>query len=176
MKNNYRTIEIALYRGKSFNSKIIKWMSWGTYSHAAIRLPEDNGIIYEAWDGVGVRKGNSISDGHTMSTRVDLYALDVTHEQYKIIKSSLESQIGKKYDWKGVFRFSPLIRLFVSSSPSKSEQNKWFCSEYVAWALLQAGIHILQAPVWMISPSDLAKSPLLAITGTLYTAEKTKEN
>jgi hypothetical protein len=169
MGNQQRTVELALYRGKSLVSRIIKWISWGIYSHAAIRLPDKGGIIYEAWEGVGVRKGISISDGHTLGTRVDIYPVVITDYEYDIIVQSLESQIGKKYDFKGVFRFSPFLRMFFSKYPSASEHNKWFCSELVLWALGRAGVILLNDEPWKVSPSDIAKSPLLKMTGVMYT-------
>jgi uncharacterized protein YycO len=169
MGNQQRTVELALYRGKSLVSSIIKWISWGIYSHAAVRLPEENGRIYEAWEGVGVRKGKSISEGHTPNTRVDLFSMSVTTIQYIRIVSALESQVGKKYDFKGVFRFSPLLRLFVSHTPSHAEQDKWFCSELAEWSFEEAGKPLLNVPPWRASPSDLAGSPLIDLSGTIWT-------
>jgi len=165
-----RTIQVALYRGKSATSGIIRWVSWGIYSHAAVRLPEDGGIVYESWEGVGVRKCSNLSDGHTPGTRVDLFDVFVTDSEYKKIVAALESQLGKKYDLKGVLRFSPFLRLFMGKQPSAKEQIKWFCSEYAGWAFEQGGINLLLCPPWQMSPSDLAKSPLLRYSHTVYTA------
>ena len=137
-----RTIHIALYRGRSIVSGCIRWISWGEYSHAAIVLPEEDGIMFESWDGVGVRLEKSISDGHSAGTKVDVFSLMVDDLQYDVIVKALQSQIGKDYDYLGVFRFVPFFRLFLSGKPSKSEQGRWFCSEYICWALNKAGVNL----------------------------------
>ena len=168
-----RTIHIALYKGKSWISCAIRWISWGTYSHSAIVLPEEGGIIYESWDGVGVRCGKSISDGHTPGTIVDIFSLQVSPEQYDKIIAALKSQLGKKYDYCGALRFVPFFRLFMGNKPSEKERGDWFCSEYNCWALEQGYICLLKKPYYKISPSDEATSPLLKFEYSTKTTKST---
>jgi hypothetical protein len=168
-----RKINVALYKGRSWISTAIRWISWGTYSHSAIMLPEEGGIIYESWDGVGVRCGKNISDGHTPGTVVDVFSIMVTPEQYERIVVALKSQLGKKYDYCGAVRFVPFFRLFMGSKPSQKERADWFCSEYNCWAFEQGGIYLLNKPYYKISPSDEATSPLLTFEYSTQTVKST---
>lgn len=160
-------INIALYRGTSWISKAIRFMSWGIYSHASIVMPD--GTNYESWDGVGVRSCPNISYGHTPKTRVDFFEIEMQADQLELLECALQSQLGKKYDYKGVLRFCPALRFFMRDSPSKREQARWFCSEYVCWALEEAGIILLNKPCWKISPSDIPSSPIVRYTSSAYT-------
>lgn len=148
------------YKGKSFfPSKLIKWITWGDYSHVAIMLPDEAGLVYEAWDSVGVRRVNSLSDRHSDGTVVDVKYIKVSEEAYKDIIWALISQLGKKYDFRGVFRFPPILRLFVKEASSTAEQEKWFCSEYGCWAFSKSKVTIQEKPFNRISPSDAMASP-----------------
>lgn len=168
-----RKINVALYKGKSWISTSIRWISWGDYSHTAIMLPEEGCIIYESWDGVGVRCGKNISDGHTPGTVVDIKSIWVQSCQYDAIIKALKSQEGKKYDKWGAIRFVPFFRLFMGAKPSQKERGDWFCSEYNCWAFEQGGVYLLNKPYYKISPSDVDSSPLLTFEYSTKTTKST---
>jgi len=149
-------------------SKAIRFFSWGIYSHAAICLPDEGYIIYESWDGVGVRQCKSISDGHKKGTRVDFFSLGVTEDQYIKIVDALRSQLGKKYDYWGVIRFIPFFRAFMGK-PSKRTQPAWFCSIYACWALAKGDVYLLNKDAYKISPSDMATSTVIKFFCAKYT-------
>jgi len=159
--NELNRVCVCGYRGRSFfPSKLIKWITWSEYSHVAIMLP-DTGAVFEAWDGVGVRCIDSLSDHHTPKTIVSVMYIDVTPEQYLGLIDALQSQLGKKYDWKGVLRFPPLLRPFISKKISKRESERWFCSELVNWAFWKIGLPLINKPPHATSPADVMVSPLL---------------
>ena len=171
-----RKICVALYKGRSWISTAIRWITWGEFSHTAIMLPEEGGIIYESWDGVGVREGKNISDGHTPGTVVNLKSIYVSPEQYDKIVKALRSQVGKKYDKWGAVRFVPFVRLFIGTKPSKKERGDWFCSEYNCWALEQGDVYILNKPYYKISPSDVDTSLVLTFEYSMKTTKATGMN
>lgn len=144
---------ILAYKGKSFwPSKLIRWFSWSDYSHIAWQC--ESGEVLEAWPPK-VRSTKSFNEGHTKGTPVDFYeVVGLTPEQRLIIESFLRCQVGKSYDWQGVFQF--VIRT------GKDSKSKWFCSELVFKALLKANIKLLKGiSPYKVTPAMLVLSPLL---------------
>ena len=147
---------IALYKGTSFISRIIRWRTWSDYSHA-VWVCRD-GTVIEAWVG-GVRRVPGLLSQHREKTVVELYAIaGLNEEQRDRIETFLVAQLGKPYDYAAILGFA--LR--------KDTQNpaKWFCSELIFAACLFAGIYLLaRIPPWKVSPDLLALSPLLIFGG-----------
>ena len=142
---------IALYKGTSALSRLIRWQTWSEYSHAAWVFPD--GSVIEAWKG-GVRHAPGILTQHTQGTDVDLFTLELTVEQRWAIQDFLIAQIGKPYDYAGILGFL---------AAAKTENpEKWFCSELIFAACKSTRIDLLRrVPSWKVSPGLLAYSPLL---------------
>jgi len=167
---------IALYKGISFTSRIIKIRTWSEYSHAS--WTDDDESIFRAWkEGFepdssvieswhigGVRYNFSINIGHTPGTVIDLFSIDLTPSEREGLREFLLNQVGKKYDFKGCLNF------ITRRKESPAGQKRWFCSE-----LVFAGfVHIrkpllLRIPAWKVYPGLLAYSPLLRKQGTIIT-------
>lgn len=142
--------KILLFRGQGFISKLIRWQTNGVYSHAAIQLP--SGRIIEAWHNPAkVRLRGPLQNWRNVE------AFDVegmTAEQWQDAVVWLQLQIGKKYDFGGVARFVTRWR--------KPKDDKWFCSELVYQAVLEAGLPLLaRVSASQVSPTVLSFSPLL---------------
>lgn len=155
---------IALYKGISLLSRLIRWYSRSEYSHAAWIDP-DTGACYEAWTN-GVRMVPSFESCHTPGTHVDIFATPANREQSLAIRRFHQQLVGKAYDWHGIFHF-------VTRRPEHArDQDRWFCSELVVAAYRAAGVPLLaRVEPYKVYPSMLAWSPLLvhvrsAICGT----------
>ncbi len=142
---------IALYKGTSALSRLIRWRTWSDYSHAAWVFPD--GSVIEAWKG-GVTHAPTILSGHAPDTEVHLFMLDLTIEQRWAIQDFLIAQIGKPYDYAGIVGFL---------AAAKTENpDRWFCSELIFAACKKASVDLLKRiPAWKVSPGLLAYSPLL---------------
>ena len=142
---------IALYKGTSILSRLIRWRTWSEYSHAAWVFPD--GSVIEAWKG-GVTHAPSILAGHAPDTEVHLFTLDLTTEQRWAIQDFLIAQIGKPYDYAGILGFL---------TASKTENpGRWFCSELIFAACKSARIELLRrVPAWKVPPGLLAYAPAL---------------
>jgi len=142
--------QILLFRGRGFLSTLIRWQTRGKYSHAAIRVNEDECV--EAWQGAGVRL-KKITDW----SNVDIFRVPATERQRIVAVSFAGQQIGKKYDYLGVLRFL--------SRRHCNDVQRWFCSELVFAAFKHAGVDLLHriAP-WEVSPAVLSTSPFLFAT------------
>lgn len=151
---------IALYRGRSWISKAIRWQTRSVYSHAAWLL--DDGSVIEAWQS-GVRHVADLSVAHTPRTVIDLYGIPAMTARHKDkVEKFLISQLGKKYDYRGVFRF--LTRRQVT------DPTKWFCSELVAEACSREWFPLLRrVKSSSVSPGLLSYSPYLAYAKTVIT-------
>lgn len=145
-------IRIALYKGVSLISILIRMQTRSVYSHAACLLDDDSAI--EAWNVGGVRHIKTLLTGHKPQTDIDVYHIAATQAQQECYEKFLHAQVGKKYDFRSVFRFLtkyPAVR-----------NNKWFCSELVMAACAEAGITpLLRVAAEEVSPAMLSYSPLL---------------
>jgi uncharacterized protein YycO len=144
-------LELCYYHGKSMISRAIECFTWGEISHVAIRDPNEN-CVWEAWQEGGVSKVPSISTNHKAGTRVDIYKVDVTPQQYRNITLFLDAQVGKKYDFCGVASF--VLRYNVG------KDGAWFCSELALGSFQQAGVSLLRCPPFKASPTVLSYSPI----------------
>lgn len=146
---------VALYRGKSLISRMIRWRSWSDYSHAAWVCAD--GTVLDAWQKGGVRHVANISVGHKPGTPVELFNADLSPAQIHRIELFLKAQLGKKYDWHGVLKFISRRRT------THDQQKKWFCSELISAAFRHVG-HPLLARIRdeQVSPGLLSFSPLLS--------------
>lgn len=155
-------MSIALYRGKSIMSRLIRWFSWSPYSHAAWICRD--GSVIEAWTEGGVRRVASLSEAHEPGTRVDIFAIELTDEQHASVEKFLAEQLGQKYDWLGILGFLTRKRM--------ESHDAWFCSELIAAALNQAGVWpLLRIPACKVPPCLLMLSPLLRLRETMITTK-----
>jgi uncharacterized protein YycO len=154
---------IALTKGSSPMSRIIRFTNWSEYSHAAWIDPDDRSC-WESLPFKGVVHSSSINDQHCNGTPVDIFLFDYTADQLRAIRCFMTAQLGKDYDWDSVLHF------ISKRPPLASDQNKWFCSELIFAAHLYAGIDLLaRIPAWKVYPGMIAYSPLLQFLESDFT-------
>lgn len=151
---------ILLYRGKSWTSRLIEWFNWSRYSHASWTFATSNyeslmGDLteWEAYTHGGVEHVKLVGHNHTLGTRVDLYELikPLNNSDIALGTRFLEDQLGKGYDWRGVFHF--LTR------NKKNNPDRWFCSELVFTLLCTMGRSILHRIMGcQVYPGQIATS------------------
>jgi uncharacterized protein YycO len=156
-------IRLALYRGISPLSLLIRWQTRGPYSHAAFVLP--SGSVIEAWPG-GVQENPDLGKAHTAGTVVDLFDFprSFSPEMAQKVLELARREVGSGYDYLGVLQFISRRR--------GAHNERWFCSELVFEMLQRVGISLLaRVEPWQVSPSMLALSPLLTHVGTTFTKQ-----
>lgn len=150
---------IALYRGVSFTSRLIRFFNWSDYSHAS--WIDMNLAEYEAWQNGGVQVVGHWGANHTPGTLVDMLHIYLTKGEEQGLQEFFISQAGKKYDLAGVLGF-------VFRNDKIQKRNKWFCSE-----LVSAGFKAIKKPLLSripdhkVSPAMLCYSPLLKECGQM---------
>lgn len=133
-------ITIQFSRNEKIGSRLIRWFTWSKYSHVDIVIA-GNEVIGARFDGVKIRTSKDLD-----SVRFNVDAPDS-------VIGEMITQIDKKYDWLALFGF--LFRR------KWEDENKWICSELVAWAFKESGYPLVRSDVWRITPEDILKSPLL---------------
>lgn len=140
---------ILLMHGRGIISALIRWQTWGEFSHAA--LATSTGTIIEAWQGCGVRERPWPKD----PTGIEVFTVHgVAPAQAQGAEAAIRSQLGRPYDYTGVLRF-------LSRRRGAASESRWFCSELVFWAYLQSGVKLLNLPIWKVSPHALSTAPVL---------------
>jgi len=145
-----KNLRILQFRGKSTISRLIRFYTWGEYSHSAV-WNITTGEVIESWQTKGVRIIDLVNHKHTPGTKVDVYEVlgIINEDKYW---NSLKEEVGKKYDWWGIFGFL--------SKKETQKNKKWFCSELV-FKKLAPQLLLLNCPASHVSPTVLTWSPLL---------------
>ena len=152
-------IEIALYRGNSFVSRLIRFFSRDIYSHAAIRVDD---AVFEAKEFKGVIKS---TDWNIKNEEVDIFLLkqEISNEKLQDLKNFLDKQVGKPYDYLMVLGF-----ILYTSREGRKNSGKWFCSELIFAALEKIGIKLLNyLQPWKVHPSMICYSNLITFSHTI---------
>jgi len=148
-------MHILAYKGTSLTSRLIRWQTRSPYSHVAIE--DDNGLVYEAWQGGGVRCLTDYTEGHKKGTVIDVFSITGDYHRPRV-RAFAMAQVGKSYDYKSVFRF-------VSRRETRRDDH-WFCSELVASAFMEGGIVLQNHFPSRLSPRDICISPHLQYLDT----------
>lgn len=146
---------IAIYKGKSYISRAIRFFNFSEYSHVA--WIDDDSSVIEAWHRGGVTHVQSISDNHTPGTPVRIYSvIGETPEIRHDVNIFLRAQVGLGYDYLAILGF-------IVRSNRLHRRNRWFCSELVAEAYRVAGLPLVNLPSNKVYPGMLAASPILKL-------------
>lgn len=147
---------VAGYKGAGLGGGLIKWFTFGGYSHVSLVFEIDNPegntprmLEIDALQGKGV---SSRYDGAIKSKR-DLFLVPCDLDVANDIYLTARHLCGCKYDWAGIWGF--LHR------KKRENPKKWFCSELVAHCLKENGIELLRLPPWKQSPVMVCASTVL---------------
>lgn len=138
-------VTVAFSSTKKIGSKFLEFFLFSKFSHTALIIDD---MAYEARliGGVQVKPEKDFAkenEGH-----LEYYTIKLTPEQKKRALDFSKKQVGKKYDFWGVFAFP-----FRKSSWQKDD--KWFCSEYTAATLVHSGVINIKQKFNRINPRDL---------------------
>lgn len=128
-------------------SAVIQAFTWSSWSHVALVAGP---CVIEAVTS-GVRKV-SVLDAMGRAKRAAVVELPC--REPRAVIAAAESQLGKPYD------FTAIVGLGLRRD--WQEDDRWFCSELVAWAFQKAGEPLFRAEVmrrvtpqhlWMLAPA-----------------------
>ena len=125
-------IKIAFYKGRGdWKNKIIRWWTKSPYSHAEMVLPD--GVT---WLSISPLLSSTVAAREKAAHNADNWdflEIGIDKEQYRVILDFFEETEGCRYDWIGMI-MSQLLPFNIK------RKNKWYCSEWIAYALRIAGV------------------------------------
>lgn len=122
---------VAFYKGEGrWHNKVVRSTTQSIYSHAELIMPDGKSISIQPFDSRGVRKIRF--DQEESREDYDLICVPVTAEQVDTIERFFRDTKGDGYDWPGMIlsKFTPF---FIKRT------GRWYCSEWIAYALRLAG-------------------------------------
>lgn len=135
-------IKVHFYKGTAFFSRLIQWRTFSPYSHVSI---SHESIIYEAVEGVWVRA--VLARELPPKSLADTIEIEVPQDQLKEALVFAINQLGKPYNWVGIFLY------FWFNFPNKKKWNSWYCSEFAVEFLERCGI--IEKQKYQHSPGSL---------------------
>ncbi len=160
---------VRMSRRHNLFENLVWFFRPGNFSHAAIALEEDPKTFYTFnLKGFHIEGTKRVQDTTTV-----YYELVVTEEEYEAVKSGIrnvqENRESYKYAVVGVL----LALIFI---PIK-QKNHYFCSQFVAELLMEAGVINTWQSSTTILPNDLGRLLAQASTmadGTLHEEEQNR--
>lgn len=140
-------IDIVFIRKRDLFSKLVCFLTWSPFSHVEILINENEciGAVFDK----GVRKYRL----ERVLRKAEYWEIHKVEASEKVIECA-KAQLGKKYDVLGLFGF-------IFRNRRWQRDDKWFCSEFVAFCFEKAGYSLFKARPYKVSPRDLLYSPLL---------------
>jgi len=123
-------------------ASLIKWKTKSEYFHVEM-------IIKNKWISTNPTANTVyIHDLLPLNDHYDYFNINIHGAKVNKMLKFAESQVGKKYDWKGIF-LSQAVDFNIDN------KNKWFCSEFVAEMLKIGGYNTNNKPSNQYSPEDI---------------------
>jgi hypothetical protein len=127
-------LRLVLSSSNAIGSKTIRFLTWSSWSHVGIVCgANDDQVIEATYPRVRKVSLDEFLEHKTLSIFIDIPCPDVR----AAIKAA-EDQIGKRYDICGLFAFFGFQRRLWY------QDNRWFCSELAAYALLKGGTELFR--------------------------------
>lgn len=126
------SLRLVLSSSNMLGSKLIKFLTWSTWSHVGI-LCDDDMVIEATWPRVRRVSLDEFLQHKTMSVFIDIPCSD-----RKAAIAAAEEQLHKPYDVCGLFAF------FGFGRRDWMQDDHWFCSELAAYALMKGGMVIFR--------------------------------
>jgi hypothetical protein len=122
-----------LYKGdgRLHNAIVRRWTD-SIYSHAELILPDHTSITIFPFSLTGIHR-QSFDIENEDEEEWDFVCVPVSPGQLAIIEKFYEKTKGQQYDWVGMLA-SQIVPFHIK------HQNRWYCSEWIAYALRLAGI------------------------------------
>ena len=167
-----QTGDVLLFRGTSAVSRIIRWGSRSSYSHAGLAAWwGDRLIVFQAvGHGAQVVPVSSAVDAY--DGQVDWFTPrpGVTVDPEQLITHAV-TMLGRAYAFNGVLdlMWRMALRRFRGLRDARDDPKELFCSQYVSYCYRKAGVDLVQGTDdASTSPGDLATSGMLVMKGVLH--------
>jgi uncharacterized protein YycO len=166
-----KPLDILLYKGTDWSSRLIQFGTKSAYSHVAVVADPAIHLVVES--NVGSQAGVRAVDLRKLDFRaIDVYRLKPEEErklERPAVLSFLVGRLGARFDWAGVIWLGVLKLVGIVSGFRLQPYNAfqidrdYFCSELCYEAFAQGGLDIVPqiGAAETTSPGDIGRSPLL---------------
>ena len=150
-------VKVAFYKGKgTWKHKMVRWWTKSPYSHAELIMPDNY-----TWISISPLLKAVVSK--RIKTDFDLdnwdfVSLELNEVQHEVIQDFYEETEGCHYDWVGMI-LSQVLSFHIK------RKKKWYCSEWIAYALRISGV-IDWRVIKIYDQSDLSPKKLYEIITT----------
>ena len=154
-------VRVAFYKGVSdgWTHRIIRWWTGSPYSHAELILPDGKtwvSISPFLTSRVAPRIKHKVDDGDWDYLTFELSHRDpVRAYQLDQLYKFIDMTQGSKYDWTGMI-LSQICPFLIK------RRSKWYCSEWIAHALVNSRI-IMWDDMSLYDTPDLSPGKLFAL-------------
>lgn len=168
--------DIALFRGKSFWSKLISRGTGGVYSHVGMIDKDKHGIVrlIDVVEGEGGRKVIFQEEVAKNPGCWDIFRIEHPDFVSTLSIQYMEGLIGKPYGKRGLLRvavrYVPIIRwiLPVNTNDKDTSSLPPFCSHAVADAVSKCGVDMVRnLPNHLVTPNHISWCPYLTKVQTV---------
>lgn len=159
-KENELEVYIVLTQTRTYFARLIKLYTREPYAHASIAFDADLDEMYS----FGRKKVNNpfitgfIKEeidsgvfGKYVGTACSVYSLKVTREQYERLKEEVE--IFKANKEKYSYNFLGILGVMVNIPVNM--ENRYFCSQFIAYILERSGINLFNKSYGLVRPFDI---------------------
>lgn len=131
-------MKLILCTNNSIGARLLRFVMWSKYSHAAIL---DGSVVTDTTFWQGGVKQHFAEDFFKHYTRYELRDIDVSEP---MARNWLVAQVGKKYDWTALLSW--VVRR------DWQEDDSWFCSELCEAMISLFGVPRFRETAARISP------------------------
>lgn len=182
-QDNELEVYIVLTQTRTYFARLIKLYTREPYAHASIAFDAD---LLEMYSFGRKRPNNPFITGFIeeyidsgvfgkyVETACSVYSLKVTKEQYQRIQEEVE--IFKANRERYSYNFLGILGVMVNI-PVNS-QNRYFCSQFIAYILERSGINLFHKSYGLVRPFDIRMCPKLkkVYKGKLINYRTEKDN
>lgn len=155
-----KNIYLVLSRTGTWLSNLISLFTEGKYIHSSISFDSSFTKMYSFGR---TNPDNPFSGGFVQESLYDgvykkfsrsecvIYKLEVTEEQYDILKNEIEGFLEKKDEYK--YNFLGLFGVLFNQPVKR--KNYYFCTQFVSEILIKSGVYDTDKNPALIKPDDL---------------------
>lgn len=166
--NDNKKIYIMVSFTGTILSRLVKIFTRRKYSHSSVSLDKP---FNELFSFGRLNPYNPVSGGFVKEeitagtykrfkhTICRIYELEVTQEQYDKLKTC----VYDFYENKEYYKFNIIGLITVMFNKPVTREHKYFCSQFVSKALLDAGIHDFNKDIGLVKPIEFETIPNLVL-------------
>ena len=124
---------VGLYKGEGrLHNAIVRRWTESIYSHAELILPDKTSITIFPFSLKGIHRA-PFDEENESEEDWDFICVPISPTQLSKIEKFYEKTKEQQYDWLGMLA-SQLVPFHIK------HKDRWYCSEWIAYALRQAGL------------------------------------